>query len=76
MSQPAVSDWLRQAMESEDGECISAGARLVHLRAKGIYTIDLSGIPPAEHEAVLAELREVIRQKRVHTNGQTPNLVD
>lgn len=64
MSQNAMSDWMRRALESEDGECISAGARLIHLRSNGIYTIDLSGIPTTQHEAVLAELRERVNQIR------------
>ena len=54
----------RQAAEAEEGEPISAGARVTHVRAalesgRAMY-LDLSGVPDDQRAAVVAQIKELV----------------
>ena len=61
-----TDDLYRKALEAEDGQPISAGARVAHIRdslatGRGFYA-DLSAVPEAKRQAVIAELNELVRR--------------
>jgi hypothetical protein len=56
----------RQALEAENGQPISAGARVAHIRealatGRGFFA-DLSAVPEAKRQALIAELNELVRR--------------
>jgi hypothetical protein len=60
------SDAYRKAMEADDGQPISAGARVAHVKAAAeagrSVQIDLSDVPSELRPALLVEIRELIRE--------------
>jgi hypothetical protein len=56
----------RKALEAEDGQPVSAGARLSHVRdalASGrAFYADLSGVPEDKRRTLIAELSELVRR--------------
>ncbi len=66
-SQP--SDKYRKAMEAEDGEPVSAGARVAHVKAAAesgrIAQFDLTAVPVELRPALLVEIRELIRERAI-----------
>lgn len=57
-------DRFRQAAEAEDGQQVSAGARVGHVRAavesgRGLY-IDLSAVPSTERPELVARIRSFV----------------
>jgi hypothetical protein len=61
-----TDELLRQALEAEDGQPISAGARAAHVRdalaAGRAYYIDLSPVPEDKRGALIAELDALVRR--------------
>jgi hypothetical protein len=60
------TDLYRKALEAEDGQPISAGARIAHVRealATGrAFYADLSAVPEEKRRALIAELNELVRR--------------
>lgn len=56
----------RQALEAEDGQPVSAGARVAHVRdalaAGRAYYVDLSAVPEDKRGALIAELDALVRR--------------
>lgn len=61
-----TGDLNRNALEAEDGEPISAGARVAHVReavaAGRAFYADLSAVPEDKRRALIAELSELVRR--------------
>lgn len=68
MSQPPVSDFDKWVAGLDSGEPVSAGARVLHVLAKGIYPIDLTSIPLDRRHDVVQQIRELILRASVPTN--------
>jgi hypothetical protein len=66
MTQTSQDELYRQALESEGGESVSAGARAAHVRvaieAGRAYYVDLSAVPEEKRAAVVAEINELVRR--------------
>jgi len=67
MTQPVPSDRYRQAIEADDGEPVSAGARVAHVKAaaeagRSVH-LDLSDVPAELRPALLVEIQELIRER-------------
>ena len=66
MSRSESEALYRKALEQEDGERVSAGARVSHLyeavqAGRAVY-VDLSTIPEASRGIVVAEINEFVRR--------------
>jgi len=66
MTDRPTADPYIQALLAEDGQPVSAGARMSHVRdaiASGrAYYIDLSTVPEHKRVALIAELNELVRR--------------
>lgn len=67
MTQNPPNDLYRKAMETDDGEPVSAGARVAHVKAAAesgrSVQVDLSDVPAELRPALLVEIRELIRER-------------
>jgi hypothetical protein len=67
MNQSSPNDSYRKAMEADDGEPVSAGARVAHVKAAAEASrsveFDLSDVPADLRPALLVEIRELIRER-------------
>lgn len=63
---PSTDELYRQALESEGGQCVSAGARLSHVRealaAGRAFYADLSAVPEEKRRLLIQELNELVRR--------------
>ena len=66
MTPNTPSDAYRKAMEGDDGQPVSAGARVAHVKAAAEASrsvqLDLSDVPVELRPALLVEIRELIRE--------------
>ena len=66
MTQNTPSNAYRKAMEADDGQPVSAGARVAHVKAAAeagrSVQFDLSDVPAEFRPALLVEIRELIRE--------------
>ena len=76
MTQNPPDDRYRKALEADDGEPVSAGARVAHVRAAAesgrSVQVDLSDVPAELRPSLLVEIRELIRERaaRAAKSGQ------
>lgn len=64
MTNSSTDNLFRQVAEAEDGICVSAGARLAHVRlaleSGRAVTIDLSEVPEGLRTSLVAVIREMV----------------
>jgi hypothetical protein len=62
----SAEELYRKALEAEDGQPISAGARVSHVReaiaAGRAFFADLTAVPQDKRPALIAELNELVRR--------------
>lgn len=66
MTQNPPGDQYRAALEADDGQPISAGARVAHVKASAeagrSVQLDLSDVPVELRPALLVQIRELVRE--------------
>ncbi len=60
MSALVYSELDKWVAEMDDGSPVSAGARVVHVLAKGIYPVDLTSVPLELRHTVVLQIRELV----------------
>ena len=62
----STDELYRKALEAEDGQPVSAGARVAHVReavaAGRAFFADLTAVPQDKRPALIAELNELVRR--------------
>jgi hypothetical protein len=76
MTNTSPDELYRNALQAEDGEAISAGARVSHVQAaaqagRAVY-VDLSAVPEEKRPALIAEINELVRRVTKSPSPQTP----
>jgi hypothetical protein len=66
MTNLSPEDLYRKALEEEDGDPVSAGARIAHVKSAiqsglALY-VNLSAIPAEKRPAVIAEINDIIKR--------------
>jgi hypothetical protein len=66
MTNASPDDLYRKALEAEDGEPISAGARVAHVQlsvesGRTCY-VDLSGVPADERAALVTRIKKMVTE--------------
>ena len=73
MTQTPPNDRYRQAIQADDGEPVSAGARVAHVKAAAeagrLVQLDLSDVPADLRPALLVEIKELIRARAARAAG-------
>jgi hypothetical protein len=66
MTDHSTTDPYLRALQAEDGQPISAGARISHVRealaAGRAFYADLTAVPQDKRPALIAELNELVRR--------------
>jgi hypothetical protein len=68
MTKQSSESRFRKAAQAEDGEPVSAGARVAHVRlateSGRVVVVDLAGVPDAERPALIAEIKNLVDKAR------------